>query len=224
MEVNQIIKGDNLKVLTNMPAMTNKKWPEKKKIDPSKIKTELYHDNFQNYKKYGIPKAQLVIADIPYNIGINAYGSSTEWYIDGDNKKGESNKAGKQFFNSDKNFNLVEYMHFCSTLLTKELKEKNKAPAMIVFCAFNQMQMLIDVGKKYGFNNGYPILSTTEDPGGYHYPANRREYFEWKDREMIKAKKQIAKLRPVGFGVYRYFRKNMIQQAFDFGKRLVRIS
>lgn len=156
--INQIIQGDNLKVLTNMPAMTNKKWPEKKKVDPSKIKTELYHDNFQNYKKYGIPKAQLVIADIPYNIGINAYGSSTEWYIDGDNKKGESNKAGKQFFKSDKNFNLVEYMHFCSALLIKEPKEKNKAPAMIVFCAFNQMQMLIDIGKKYGFNNGYPLF------------------------------------------------------------------
>lgn len=34
-----------------------------------KIKAELYNDNFQNFKKYGIPKAQLVIADIPYNSG-----------------------------------------------------------------------------------------------------------------------------------------------------------
>ena len=67
---------------------------------------------------------------------------------------------------------------------------------------------------------GVPILSTTDDPGGYHYPANRREYFDWKDREMIKAKKQIAKLKPVGFGVYKYFHKNIIQQVFNFGKRL----
>lgn len=37
-----------------------------------KIQTKLYHDNFQNYKKYNIPKAQLVIADIPYNLGVNA--------------------------------------------------------------------------------------------------------------------------------------------------------
>ena len=29
----------------------------------TKIKTELFNDNFQNYKRYGIPKAQLVIAD-----------------------------------------------------------------------------------------------------------------------------------------------------------------
>ncbi len=122
------------------------------------VKTELYHDNFQNYKRYNIPKAQLVIADIPYNLGVNAYASSTEWYIDGDNKKGESNKAGKQFFNSDSNFNIAEYMHFCSKLLKKEPKERNQAPAMIVFCAFEQMQTVIEYGKKYGFNNSYPLF------------------------------------------------------------------
>ena len=61
------------------------------------MKIQLINDNFQNYKRYGIPKAQLVIADIPYNLGKNAYASSTEWYIDGDNKKGESKKAGKSF-------------------------------------------------------------------------------------------------------------------------------
>ena len=123
-----------------------------------KIKTELFNDNFQNYKRYGIPKAQLVIADIPYNLGKNAYASSTEWYIDGDNKKGESKKAGKQFFNTDSNFNIVEYMHFCSKLLKKEPKEKGKAPAMIVFCAFDQMHIVIETGKKYGFPNSYPLF------------------------------------------------------------------
>ena len=38
------------------------------------VNIELYHDNFQNFKRYNIPKAQLVIADIPYNIGADAYG------------------------------------------------------------------------------------------------------------------------------------------------------
>jgi hypothetical protein len=33
------------------------------------VKVELYNDNFQNYKKYNIPRANLVLADIPYNIG-----------------------------------------------------------------------------------------------------------------------------------------------------------
>jgi len=123
-----------------------------------KIKAELFRDNFQNYKKYNIPKAQLVIADIPYNLGVNAYASSTEWYVDGDNKNGESKKAGKSFFNTDNNFKIAEYMHFCNRLLIKEPKEKGKAPAMIVFCAFDQMQTVIEYGKKYGFANNYPIF------------------------------------------------------------------
>jgi site-specific DNA-methyltransferase (adenine-specific) len=122
------------------------------------VKAELYHDNFQNFKGYNIPKAQLVIADIPYNLGVNAYASSTEWYIDGDNKNGESKKAGKAFFNTDNNFKIAEYMHFCNRLLKKEPKEKGQAPAMIVFCAFEQMQTVIDYGKQYGFKNSYPIF------------------------------------------------------------------
>ena len=123
-----------------------------------KIRTELYHDNFQNFKRYNIPKAQLVIADIPYNLGVNAYASSTEWYIDGDNKKGESKKAGKAFFNTDHNFNIAEYMHFCSKLLKKEPKEKGQAPAMIVFCSFEQINMVVEYGKKHGFKKSYPLF------------------------------------------------------------------
>ena len=122
------------------------------------VKTKLYNDNFQNARRYNIPKAQLVIADIPYNLGVNAYASSTEWYIDGDNKKGESSKAGKAFFNTDVNFNIAEYMHFCNRLLKKEPKERGQAPAMIVFCAFDQMQTVINYGKKYGFMHSYPLF------------------------------------------------------------------
>ena len=121
-------------------------------------KIQIFNDNFQNYKKYGIPKAQLVIADIPYNLGNNAYASSPEWYNEGDNSKGESKKANKSFFNSDYNFNIAEYMHFCSKLLRPEPKETGKAPAMIVFCAFEQMQMIIDYGAKHGFKNSYPLI------------------------------------------------------------------
>ena len=84
-----------------------------------KYKTELYNDNFQNRKRYNIPKAQLVIADIPYNLGNNAYGSNPSWYKGGDRKNGESEKAGKAFFRTDYNFNLAEYFHFCSKLLIK---------------------------------------------------------------------------------------------------------
>ena len=39
-------------------------------------KCELYNDHFQNFKVYGIPHAQLIIADPPYNLGVNAYASN----------------------------------------------------------------------------------------------------------------------------------------------------
>lgn len=34
-----------------------------------KIRCEIYRDSMQNYKRYAIPKAQLIIADVPYNVG-----------------------------------------------------------------------------------------------------------------------------------------------------------
>lgn len=39
-------------------------------------KVELFNDHFQNFKVYGIPHAQLIIADPPYNLGANAYASN----------------------------------------------------------------------------------------------------------------------------------------------------
>lgn len=119
---------------------------------------KLYHDNFQNYKRYGIPRAQLVIADIPYNVGDKAYGSNPMWYIGGDNKNGESKHAKSSFFNGDGDFNLNEYFHFCSKLLKKEPKERGKAPCMIIFCAFEQMAMLIDIAKKHGYMHYIPLI------------------------------------------------------------------
>jgi site-specific DNA-methyltransferase (adenine-specific) len=113
----------------------------------------IYRDHFQNYKGYQIPKAQLIIADIPYNLGNNAYASNPAWYKDGDNANGESELAGKSFFDTDENFRPAEFMHFCSTMLKKEPKEKNQAPCMIVFCAFDQQMYLIELAKRYGLNN-----------------------------------------------------------------------
>ncbi|EFU2429474.1 site-specific DNA-methyltransferase [Campylobacter coli] len=117
------------------------------------MKPNLYNDHFQNFKRYNIPKAQLVIADIPYNLGNNAYASSPEWYINGDNKNGESKKANKAFFDTDNDFRVSEFMHFCSKMLIKEPKQSGKSPCMIVFCSFEQQAMLIEVAKKYGFNH-----------------------------------------------------------------------
>jgi len=113
----------------------------------------LINDHFQNFKVYGIPKAQLVIADIPYNVGKNAYGSNPSWYVDGNNKNGQSDLAGKDFFDTDKDFKPAEFMHFCSKMLRPEPKEKGKAPCMIVFCEFEQQFYLIELARRYGINN-----------------------------------------------------------------------
>lgn len=124
------------------------------------LKCELYRDNFQNYKRYGIPKAQLVIADIPYRIGDAAYASNPSWYKGGDNRNGESKLAKSSFFKTDETFRIAEFMHFCSKMLVKEPKERNKAPAMIVFCSFQQMPMVAEYGEKHGFKNSYPLFFT----------------------------------------------------------------
>lgn len=121
--------------------------------DSPKIKTELFCDNFQNYKRYNIKKAQLVIADIPYNIGADFYGSNPMWYKGGNNKNGESKLAKKAAFHTDFNFNIAEYFHFCNRLLIKEPKERGKAPCMIVFCAFQQIPTVIQYAEKHGFKH-----------------------------------------------------------------------
>lgn len=114
---------------------------------------QLFNDSFQNYKTYGIPKAQLILTDVPYVLGKNAYASNPSWYVDGDNKNGESDKAAKQFFYNDNEFRPAEFMHFCSKMLIKEPKETGKSPCMILFCEFEQQFDFIRLGRQYGLNH-----------------------------------------------------------------------
>ena len=155
--------------------------------DIVKGRCKLINDHFQNFKTYGIPHAQLIIGDPPYNLGRNAYASNPAWYKDGDNKNGESELAGTEFFDTDKDFRPAEFMHFCSQMLVKEPKQgvtdedieqaegaeqgeptnenrfagskhKSTAPCMVLFCAFEQLQYYIDLGKRYGFAHYIPLV------------------------------------------------------------------
>lgn len=138
---------------------------------------KLINDHFQNFKSYHIPHAQLIIADPPYNLGKNAYASNPAWYKDGDNSNGESELAGKEFFDTDKDFRPAEFMHFCSQMLVKEPKQgatdedienverigksgkiKSKAPCMLLFCAFEQLHYYIELGERYGFKHNIPLV------------------------------------------------------------------
>jgi site-specific DNA-methyltransferase (adenine-specific) len=117
----------------------------------------------QSWKCYPIQKAQLIIADIPYNVGTNFYGSNPMWYIGGDNKNGESKLAGKSAFASDFNFNVYEYFHFCSRLMKKDDAKptgrgrSSNSPCMIVFCSFEQQHDLIRAAAKHGFVKYIPL-------------------------------------------------------------------
>lgn len=119
---------------------------------------KIFNDSFQNWSRYQIPKAQLIIADVPYNLGNKAYASNPTWYEGGNNKNGESEKAGKKFFSSENEFRPAEFMHFCSKMLIKEPKGVNKAPCMILFCEFEQQFQFIELGRKYGLNNYIPLV------------------------------------------------------------------
>lgn len=130
-----------------------------------KLKCELYNDSYQNWKSHTIQPAQLIIADVPYEVGSNFYGSNPMWYNGGDNKNGESKYAKRAAFTSDYDFNLYEYFSFCHKLLKKEPKGKiqqrgrsSDAPCMIIFCSFEQMPTLIDAAKKFGFPNSIPLF------------------------------------------------------------------
>ena len=145
---------------------------------------ELFNDHFQNWKKHLTCKAQLIIADVPYNLGKNAYASNPSWYIDGDNKNGESNLAGKEFFDTDIDFRPKEFMHFCSQMLVKEPKDgiteeelasgeyvntkeetigstgkkKSQSPCMVLFCAFDELNYYIDLAQQYGLKRYIPLV------------------------------------------------------------------
>ena len=73
-----------------------------------KLKCEIYRDSMQNYKKYAIPPAQLIIADVPYNVGTNFYGKmeyqSLPVVIDENTLKKIASATGGTYFRAtDKN-------------------------------------------------------------------------------------------------------------------------
>ena len=125
----------------------------------SDVECRLIHDHFQNARSYNIPRAQLMIADIPYNIGGDFYASRPDWYVDGDNANGESDKAHKAAFHTDYAFNIADFFAFGNRLLRKEPSKGEKdAPCMIVFCAFQQIPEVIRQAEKYGFKHYIPLV------------------------------------------------------------------
>ena len=113
-------------------------------------KCQIFHDNFANRKSYNLPKADLIIADPPYNLGADFNGSRREWYVGGDIKNGEDKtKARRAAFPTDYNFNLAELIFHISRMLKKEEAGK-PVPSALVFCAFQQAHEIIELAKAEG--------------------------------------------------------------------------
>lgn len=132
--------------------------PESMEFRMMNNRVGLFCSSYQDYKRYGIPKAQLILTDIPYSLGTKAYASNPTWWENGDADNGPSERAGETFFTTDENFKPAEFMHFASQMLRPESKEKNgrtksNAPCMIVFCEFEQQFKLIELARRYGFKH-----------------------------------------------------------------------
>lgn len=153
------VKDIERKLASNIYTLTDIK--ANKRIKKKMKNVEIFNDSFQNWSRYQIPKAQLIIADVPYNLDVKAYASNPSWYVDGDNKNGESDKAKSQFFYNDNEFRPAEFMHFCSKMLIKEPKgkvERQTAPCMVLFCEYEQQFKFIELGRKYGLMHYIPLV------------------------------------------------------------------
>ena len=164
--------------------------------DKRKINIKLINDHFENAKSYQIPHAQLIIADIPYNLGSNAYASNPQWYIDGDNKKGESKLAGKSFFDTDNDFKINNFFDFCTRYMNKEKRHGLKHSYPLVFIKNFSAQVLkanmkIVNACEYAvvlYRDKLPKFRNIGLDGKGHMIFN---WFEWK-----RDKKEIPKIHP----------------------------
>lgn len=76
---------------------------------------KLINDDFNNYEKYNLEKAKLILTDIPYCIGKDAYASNPQWWKNGNIKEGYSEKSNSEFFKNDnkENFSIDKFLEFC---------------------------------------------------------------------------------------------------------------
>ena len=119
----------------------------------------LFRDHFENAKQYNLPRADLIICDLPYELGEKMYASNPSWYNQGDRANGESKLAHKAAFNTDYKFSIPNFFSFATRLLRKEPGKGEKgAPCMIVFCSFQQIPTVIAEAEKAGFKHHYPLF------------------------------------------------------------------
>lgn len=111
---------------------------------------KLINNDFKNAE---VEKVDLILVDIPYNIGEKAYASNRSWWKNGVIKNGCSDKAESSFFETDKEFDLES----CLLFIKEHLKENKKA---VIFCGYEQQFEIIQLMKKYKFVKYTPLVFT----------------------------------------------------------------
>ena len=117
-----------------------------------------YNDDFMNYKNYKMEKAKLILTDIPYCIGKNAYASSKLWWRNGNITNGESKKAHAMFFDKENNFSIDNFLQFCQDNLAED-------GSVIVWCSHIQQFEIINKMKQYGFKKYIPLVFVKNNSG-----------------------------------------------------------
>lgn len=109
----------------------------------------LYNMDFNDYNED--VKVKLILTDIPYNIGRDAYASNPQWWKNGDYKNGTSERANSKFFELDEDFNIDNFLSFCQAHLLPD-------SSVIVFCSYEQQFEIISKMKNYGFKKYIPLV------------------------------------------------------------------
>ena len=111
----------------------------------------IYNDDFNNFKNYEMKKAKLILTDIPYNIGKDAYASNPRWWKNGNIQEGRSKLAETEFFEGDNNFSIEKFLNFCSENLDED-------GSVILWCSYEQQFEIISKMKQYGFKKYIPLV------------------------------------------------------------------
>ena len=114
----------------------------------------------------------LLLSDIPYAVGRDAYGSNPMWYERGDNRNGKSSKAGRAFFEADNSFDLDAYAQACSLLLKPDQMD-DRPGCVITFCSFQQQGDLIQAMSENRFGHYIPLTFIKKN-SGQALKANQR--------------------------------------------------
>lgn len=112
--------------------------------------------DYRNHADHDVGVFDLLLSDIPYAVGADAYGSNPMWYEHGDNRNGTSSKAGRAFFEADDSFDLDAYAQACSLLLKPDPKD-GRPGCVITFCSFQQQGDLIRMMAEHGFLHYIPL-------------------------------------------------------------------